>query len=84
MTIHLAGYANYWENAFPSASGVSQTISPSSLIEGKRKPDFNYQHISYGSYALVYVGTKNNMKARSVPVNALKPSNDWGGYFLCH
>ena len=61
---------------------MSTTLSPAFIIEGKKKPDFNYQHIAFGSYALIYVGTKNNLKARSVPAIALKPSNDWGGYFF--
>ena len=82
MTIHLAEYGNHWSNAFPSHTGVSTTLSPSNIIEGKRKPDFNHQHIGFGSYALVHVGTKNNLKARSVPAIALRPSNDWGGYFF--
>ena len=82
MTISLAEYGNYWSNAFPSNTGVLKTLSPSNVIEGKRKPDFNYQQISFGSYALVYVGTKNNLKARSVPAIPLKLLNDWGGFFF--
>ena len=82
MTIHLAEYANHWENAFPSPSGVSTTISPASIVEGRKKPDFNHQHLAFGTYALIYIGTKNNLKARSVPAIALKPSNDWGGFYF--
>ena len=82
MTISLAEYGTYWQNSFPSAKGVSNTLSPSFIVEGRRKPDFNHQHISFGAYALVYIGTKNNLKARSVPAIALRPSNDWGGFYF--
>ena len=53
MTIHLAEYVNHWDNVFPSELGVSSTLSPANIVEGKRKPDFNYQHIAFGAYALV-------------------------------
>ena len=38
--------------------------------------------IAFGSYALVYIGTKNNMKPISVPVIALRRSNNTGGYYF--
>jgi hypothetical protein len=71
-----------WLNAFPSKNGVSLTMSPSNIIEGKPNPDFNHQRIVFGSYAIVYTGTDNTMNRRGVPSIALNESNDHGGHYF--
>ena len=71
-----------WLNAFPSKNGISKTMSPSNIVEGKPNPDFNNKRIVFGSYALVYIDTDNTMNARSVPAIALEESNDDGGYYF--
>ena len=40
--------------------------------EGKGKTYTGQKMIEFGTYTMVYVGTKNIMKIRSVPVIALK------------
>ena len=82
MVVMLVRFVIYWLNAIPPTNGVSSTISPSSIVKGSSKPNFNYEHLSYGTYVMAYVGTKNNMKARSVPAIALAPSNEWGGFYF--
>ena len=53
------------------------------IVEGKENFNFGVKRIPYGAYAMVYVETRNDMKARSVPGIALKPSNNDGGqYFM--
>ena len=52
------------------------------LVEGKQKLDFGKKRIEFGAYTMVYMGTKGNMKKRSVPAIALKASNEEGEYFL--
>ena len=81
MVIMLVRFVIYWLNAIPPTTGVSATISPSSIVRGTSKPNFKYEHLSFGTYIMAYVGTKNNMKARSVPAIALTPSNEWGGFY---
>ena len=51
-------------NAFPSPTGISKTMSPSTIVEGKPKPNFGAKMITYGSYALVHSGTSNDIKAK--------------------
>jgi hypothetical protein len=80
MTIALVESAIYWLNSFPSDNGVSDTLSPANIVLGRPNIDFNHNKIVFGSYALVYAGTKNNMKSRSIPAIALNPSNEWGGH----
>ena len=69
-------------NDFPSANSISQAMSPASIVTGKCKPDYNKPHIPFGSFAMVYIGTTNSMKSRSVPTIALNASNDRGGHFF--
>ena len=68
-------------NAFPSKQGISDTLSPSTIVEGKPKLDLKRKIITFGTYALVYTGTSNNMKSRAVPGIALRRSNSSGGHY---
>ena len=67
-------------NAFPSNKCVSDTISPATIVEGKPKLDFSKPKISFGSHAMVYTQTSNDMKTRAVPGITLRASNTSGGY----
>ena len=69
-------------NAFPSKQGISNTLSPSTIVEGKAKLDLARKMITFGSYAVVYTGTSNNMKSRAVPGIALRRSNNAGGHYF--
>ena len=51
-------------DAFPSKGSVSNTLSPSTIVEGKPKMDLSKNIIVFGAYALVYTDTKNDMKSR--------------------
>ena len=82
MTTRLIENTVYWLNAFPSANGISNTISPRGIVVGTGNIDCNHSMIQYGAYAAVYETTKNNMMSRSTPAIALKRSNDYGGHFF--
>ena len=69
-------------NAFPSKNGISDTISPATIVEGKPKLDLEKKMIVFGSYALVYTRTTNNNKTRAVPAIALRRSNNAGGHYF--
>ena len=69
-------------NAFPSKNGITQTISPATIVEGKPKMDLQRKVIVFGSYALVYIGTTNTSKPRAVPAIALRRSNNTGGHYF--
>ena len=69
-------------NFFPSKNTISDTMGTDMLVEGKQKLDFGKKQIEFGAYAMVYMGTKGNMKKRSVPTIALKASNEEGRYFF--
>ena len=59
-------------------------MGPAILVEGKQKLDFVKKRIEFGAYAMVYVGTHNNMKKRSVPEIALKRQMRKEDIFACH
>jgi hypothetical protein len=72
-----------WLNAFPSKGSISDTMSPSMILEeGKPNPNMNNTHISFGSYAFVHIGTDNTMKRRSIPAIALNESNEHGRHYF--
>ena len=72
----------FWMNSFPSRTGASQDLSPAAIVLGRGRPDFSKKHIAFGSFAMVYDGTTNNMKSRTTPAIPLKPSNQHGGSFF--
>jgi hypothetical protein len=82
MVVALVECATLWLNVFPSSNGISDTMSPSYIVQGKPNPDMNHKQIVHGSYAMVYIGTKNNMTRRSMPAIALSPSNMHGGHYF--
>ena len=68
--------------AFPSKNSISDTVSPSTIVEGKPKLDFSKPKISFGSYALLYTQTTNDTKTRAIPGIALRATNSAGGHYF--
>ena len=54
------------------------------IVEGKGKIDIGLKDIEFGTYAMVYVGTINTTKIRSVTEIVLKTSNKTGGFYLMY
>ena len=82
MTISLVESMTKWLNTFPTSNGISSTMSPAAIVLGRHQPDMGRKRIGFGSYAMVHIGTTNNMKRRSVPAIALQESNDNSGYYF--
>ena len=49
---------------------------------GKPSPDFNLKMNFFGSYAMVYTGTTNTSKRRSISGISLRESNEDRGHFF--
>ena len=71
-----------WVNAFPRKNGISITMISVIILEGKGNPDFNHKCIAFGSYAMVYTGTTNDMKIRSLPSITLNKSDEHRGHYF--
>ena len=72
-------------NRFPWKNGVSQDMSPHSIVTGKPTPDYNNMRIEFGAYAQVFEDNDptNTNKSRSVGAIALTATgNDSGDYFF--
>ena len=82
MVISLLEDIVKWLNAFPTKGGASKTLSPSSIVEGKGKPNMGYERPVFGSYCMAYTQSSNGQKARSVPAIALKEANDRGSHYF--
>ena len=64
-------------NNFTAEDGVSDTLSPTTLITGR--PERTYEEImktGHGEYVYGYVETKNDMTPRAVGAIALYPANN--------
>ena len=73
-----------WLNIFPPTNGISDTISPATIVLGKPNPDLSKPKICFGAYALVYTNTKNDMNTVGVPAIALRESNRQGGFYFMY
>ena len=73
-------------NQLPSNSGISNTLSPSTLITGKPSPGFlEVITLNFRDYVQVYNAKKitNTNKSRAVGAITLYPSgNDVGGWYF--
>jgi hypothetical protein len=73
-------------NQFPWLNGISDTMSPASLVTGVPPPDFNQLKLEFGSYVQVFEANNptNTPKARSLGAITLTPTGNANGdyYFL--
>ena len=58
--------------SFPRKGSIIKILGSNTVLLGKPSPDFNMKRIFSGSYAMVYTGTKNTLKRRSIPINVLR------------
>jgi hypothetical protein len=79
----LVGGCVFWLNAFPIAGGVSDTISPRTIMTGKSINYHRHCKIMFGSYAQVHEDHDNSMQARTTGAIALRPTgNEQGGFYF--
>ena len=83
MIIEMVYNVIFWLNAFPHRDGVSDTISPRTLMTGKHI-DFNkHCSLEFGEYVQAHEEHDNSMATRATGAIALRPSgNDQGGYYF--
>jgi hypothetical protein len=73
-------------NSFPWPNGVSDTLSPASIVTGVPSPDFTKLKLEFGTYVQVFEANdpSNTPKARSVGVIALNPTGNAAGDYWFH
>ena len=80
---HMVADVTRCLNQFPWPNGISDTLSPSAIVTGHGRPDFNNMRIEFGAYAQVFDDNEptNTPQARSLGAIALDPtSNAQGAY----
>ena len=73
-------------NQFPWKNGVSQEMSPNSIVTGKPTPDYNNMRIEFGAYAQVFEDNDPTNRNKSSLVGAITltdTGNNSGKYYLC-
>jgi hypothetical protein len=68
-------------NQFPARDGVSDTISPLTIMTGMPGPDYNTFKIEFGSYVQVFEANDptDTMRARNTGAIAMNPTGNTGG-----
>jgi len=83
MVIHLLTTVIFYINAFVWRKGVSQYLSPLTILEGVVL-DYNLHfQVIFGEYVHTYDETTNTMKARTVTAIALGPNDNLQGGIIC-
>ena len=72
MTISLIEVVLDLLNTFSSKDGVSDTLSPSTIVEVRSKVDMGQKNIVFGSYVMVHIGKTDTIKIRCIPAISLK------------
>ena len=83
MIIELVKAMFFWLNAVPANDGVSDTISPRTLLTGQ-KIDYNrHCRLGFGTYIQTHEEHDNSMAPRTTGAIALRPTgNAEGGYYF--
>jgi Reverse transcriptase (RNA-dependent DNA polymerase) len=81
MVIEMAKSSVFWLNAFPHCQGVSNTLSPRTIITGQNV-DFN-RHCKhqFGEYVQTHEEHNNSMAPRTIGALALRPTGNSQGSF---
>ena len=84
LVIEMAKTAVFWLNAFPVAKGVSQELSPRTILTGQQVDYKRHCHYQFGEYVQAHEEHNNSMNPRTVGVIALRPVGNGQGsfYFL--
>ena len=72
-------------NQFPWKHGISDTLSPDTIVTGMGTPDYNRMRLEFGSYVQLFEDNdpSNTLRVRSTGAIALTPTgNAQGDYFF--
>ena len=84
MTLSLVTCIIHSINYLPQKCSIIKRIGANTILLVKTDPNFNMKITFFGSYAMVYTGTKNNMSCISIPGVASRESNEDGGHFFIY
>jgi Reverse transcriptase (RNA-dependent DNA polymerase) len=85
MIRELVFSATKWLNQFPADGGISDTLSPFTIMTGRPNVDFNTLKLEFGSYVQVFEDNfpTNSMKSRNTGAITLSHTgNSQGDYYF--
>jgi hypothetical protein len=83
MVAEMVYASVFWLNCFPSANGVSASISPRTLVTGQTVDYSKHCKVEFGSYVQTHKQHDNSMAPRTTGAVALRPTgNAQGGYYF--
>ena len=83
LIIEMLYVANYWLNMFPRKGGISQTMSPRTLLTGLTMYYNRHCRLEFGEYVQTHEEHDNSLNPRTIGALVLHPTgNVQGGYFF--
>ena len=84
LVIEMAKTAVFWMNVFPVEKGVSQDLSPRTILTGQQVDYKRHCRYQFGEYVQTHEEHNNSMNPRTVGAIALRPVGNGQGsfYFL--
>ena len=76
MIVELVAIATRCLNGFPKDDGVSEHMSPHSIITGQACMDYNKIPLEFGSYVQLLDRSVNMIRSRTIGAIALNPTGD--------
>ena len=81
MVVELVAMATHCLNGFPKDDGVSEHMSPHSIITGWAHMDYNKLPLEFGSYVQLLDQSVNTLHSRTIGAIALNPMGDETGTY---
>ena len=81
MIVELVAMATRCLNGFPKEDGVSEHMSPHSIVTGRSRVDYNKIPLEFGSYVQLLDRSVNTIRSRTIGAIALNPTGNENGAY---
>ena len=81
MIIELVAMATRCLNGFPKEDGVSEHMSPHSIVTGWPRMDYNKIQLEFGSYVQLLDRSVNTIRSRTIGTIAFNPTGNENGAY---
>ena len=81
MIVELVAMATRCLNGFPKEDGVSEHMSPYSIVTGRSHVDYNKIPLEFGSYVQLLDRSVNTIRSRTIGAIALNPTGNENGAY---
>ena len=81
MIVELVAMATRCLNGFPKEDGVSEHMSPHSIVTGRSRVDYNKIPLEFGSYVQLLDRSVNTIRSCTIGAIALNPTGNENGAY---